>query len=257
MKTLAHPIAVFLLAITGFSLQPLAAKDDYKHFPKEKEGRWGAYTIAEAKEEATKKRKPLAFLIVDERTEETSVKQAGYKTFWSLEKDCTMVVVMSNLMAAAKTRVDEALYGAMTSADMGKGTPKLVIASSDGSVVLGKKTSEELMATEEKDLKAFAKEMDTANKNPSAAAAAMASSTAANPGSASATAGGAAVVVKNPVAEAWTNTNGQTIQAAVVEIGSDKVVFQMPNGNRVDYPLANLDAASQKRVDDLKAANAQ
>lgn len=255
MKTFVHPIALCVLAVASIGFQPLAAKDDYKHFPKEKEGRWGAYTIGEAKEEAAKKRKPIAFLVVDARTEETSVKQAGYKTYWSLEKDCTMVVVMSNLMVAAKSRLDEAVFNELTSADLGKGMPKLMITNSDATVVLAKKNADELLAADEKDLKALAKEMGTLSKNPSALAAAKANaatSTAASPAP-----NPGAVVVKNPVAESWTNNSGQTIQAAVIEIAADKVVFQMPNGNRVDYPLSNLNPASLKRVEELKAANAQ
>jgi hypothetical protein len=246
MKTCA---LVFAL-VAGFSL-PVFAKDEVKSIPREKEGRWGVYTFDEAKAEALKKKKPLAILVVDERTEEASVKEAGHRAFWALEKDATMVVVMSNLMSAAKSRMSDTVYATLTGAELGKATPKLMMVSTDATVVLGKMTAEQLIAADEKVVKAFAQEMDRANKNPAAAAATVAAGGSSTAGSVG------AVVIKNPVAAAWTNSGGQTIQAAVVEVAADKVVFLMANGAKVDYPLINLDAASQKRVEELKAANAQ
>ncbi|TLD69286.1 hypothetical protein FEM03_18105 [Phragmitibacter flavus] len=240
--------ALLFTLVAGLSLQGLA-EAEVKAIPKEKEGRWGVYTFDEAKEEAVKKKKPLAILVIDYRTEEESVKEANSRAFWGMEKDATMVVVMSNLMTAAKGRMGETLYGILTGPDLGKAYPKLMVTSSDAGVVLGKMTAEQLIAADEKAVKAFGTEMEVANKNPAAAAAASGAMTAAStPG---------AVVIKTPVAAAWTNSGGQTIQAAVIAIAADKVVFQMPNGSKVDYPLANLDAASLKRVEELKAANAK
>lgn len=61
-------------------------------------------------------------------------------------------------------------------------------------------------------------------------------------------------MIKDGKPDSWTNTQGQTIQATLLEVAADKVVFLMANGAKVDYPIANLDAASKAKVDALKAA---
>jgi len=64
----------------------------------------------------------------------------------------------------------------------------------------------------------------------------------------------AVILIKDGKTEAWTNTDGKTIQATLAEVAADKVVFVI-NGSRVDYELAKLSDASKKRVAELKAAS--
>jgi|GEM_PF-3692614 len=241
------PFALTLAIFASVAMSALA-DDKLANIPKEKEGRWGVYSFDEAKEEAAKKKQPIVIMVVDHRVDETSVEEANKRTFWSLQKGATMVVIPSNLMAGAKPRLTEVAYSTINSAELGKGSPRLIVTTADGTAVIGQMGSEKLMSADESSLKDFGKAMDEANKNPpkpGTVAGAPAASEAGN------------VMVKNPTSQGWTNTDGRTIQAAVVEIGADKVVFQMPSGQRVDYQLANLDADSQKKVAELKAANAQ
>ena len=53
--------------------------------------------------------------------------------------------------------------------------------------------------------------------------------------------------------QAWTNTDGNTITAAIEKLDGDQVVFKMPNGQALSYPLAKLSAESQKKIQEMKA----
>ncbi len=237
-------------------------KSEYEPLPKEENGRWGMYSYDSAKEEAGKKKRPIAIVVLDERSEEEAIKEAGKKAFWGMAKDATMVTMTSHLVGGAKARIGDPAFSGIAAA--GKGLPKLVVMDPASTVVIGTMTSEQIMAADEKAFKQFAKDMEAAAKNPKAApapAVAPAAPTAAKPGTGAAAAATpptstlpAVVMIKAPKPESWTNTDGRAIQASVLEIGADKVVFLMANGSKLDYPLANLSAESQKRVGELKAA---
>lgn len=251
-----------LLAASGLQ----AAKDDkLAPIPKEKEGRWGVYSFAEAKEEAAKKKRPVALIIQDERAEEASEKEAALRAFWGLAKDCTMVMVTSRLIGEAKERIGGVAHAALTSADIGKGLPRLVVMDQTCEKFLGMMTSDQLIAADEKAMKAFSRQVEDLNKDPSKAppppAAAAAKPAAAPSAAAKADAPAAPaagpVIIKEPKPGSWTNAQGVAIQAAVTEITTDKVVFQMANGSKVPYDISNLSEASKKQLEELKAANSK
>ena len=52
----------------------------------------------------------------------------------------------------------------------------------------------------------------------------------------------------------WTNKSGKKIEATLLEVKGDKAVLKMANGKTYSYPIANLDAESQKRVREFAAA---
>ena len=52
----------------------------------------------------------------------------------------------------------------------------------------------------------------------------------------------------------WTNTDGNTITAAVKSASAGNVVFLMTNGKTVDYPLAKLTEESRKVIADAAAS---
>lgn len=47
----------------------------------------------------------------------------------------------------------------------------------------------------------------------------------------------------------WTNSDGKTIQAALVSITGDQVKFKLKNGRQVDYPIAKLSEKDQEFVE--------
>ena len=53
--------------------------------------------------------------------------------------------------------------------------------------------------------------------------------------------------------QAWTNSAGKTITAAIVMADETTVTFQMPDGKTVAYPVAKLSASSQEDVTALLA----
>ncbi|HSI63961.1 MAG TPA: hypothetical protein VLE43_12610 [Candidatus Saccharimonadia bacterium] len=263
--------ATTLILLAACGLQ--AAKDDkLDPMPKEKEGRWGIYSYAEAKEEAAKKKRPIAVLYQDERAEEASEKQAVLKTFWGVQKDASVLLVASRLASEAKARMPE-IYTALTSAEAGKSLPRLVVMSQDGTIPLGIMTTEQIMATDEKGFKEFIKKMDEANKNPAAsklalttagakpaAPAAPATPAAATPGApaptpAPATAPAGPVAIKDAKPESWTNAEGKAIQMTLVEVNGPQATFQLANGSKVPLDIAKLSDASKKRVEELAAAS--
>lgn len=263
----AYATTLFLLAATC-ALQGAAKDDDLKPIPKEKEGRWGIYSYTEAKEEAGKKKRPIAVIYQDERAEEASEKAAVLKTFWGVQKDSSVLLVASRLAPEAKTRIPEA-YVALTSAEAGKSLPRLVVMSQDGTVPLGIMTTEQIMASDEKGFKEFIKKMDEANKNPSAskltlttpgAKPAAPAAPAASPGAAPAAPGAPAapagpVAIKDPKAESWTSAEGKAVQMTLVSVNGTEATFQMANGKTVPLDVSKLSDASKKRVEELVTAS--
>lgn len=228
-------------------------KDKPQPIPKEKEGRWGLYSFEEAKDEAAKKKRPLTILVVDESSKEASIKEAGETVFWEMSKDATMVVIMSNLVSSGKGRLGDVIYGALTSEAIGKGAPRLIVTTPAADVVLGQLTADQLITADSKMMKSFSRQMEASNKNPPPAGTALASP--ATPPTTVATATTpTTVAIVNATDENWTNVDGVTITATLLEVDEDKVVFLM-NGKKMDYSLAKLNDASRKRVNDLKAAN--
>lgn len=51
-----------------------------------------------------------------------------------------------------------------------------------------------------------------------------------------------------PAPKKWRNKEGKEIEASFVKIDGDKVVFKMPDGRLLPYPIANLTADSQIQV---------
>ncbi|CAN5817054.1 hypothetical protein BH11VER1_BH11VER1_33180 [soil metagenome] len=262
MKT---SLLLSLFSLAAFSLQAAPAdKDKLPGIPKENEGRFGVYSFEDAKKEALKKKQPIAFIVQDDKTEEAAEKTAVQKAYWGMEKNATMVLITSRLMGEAKTRLGEAVYAALNSELAGKTMPRMVVMDQNVTVTLGTMTKDQLIAGDEKSFKAYSKEMDEANKNPAKAAAATPAATPAAPGTTPATAPAApaapapaaagSVAIKDGKPDAWTNTQGKTIQATLLEVAADKVVFLMANGTKIDYPIVNLDAPSKAKVDALKAA---
>lgn len=272
-------LITILLALAASGLQ--AAKDEkFDPIPKEKEGRWGIYSFEDAKKEAAKKKRPIAFVVQEEGMEvEASVKEAVLRGYWGVAKDCTMVLLSNRLLGEGKTRISAAAYTGITSPAMGKAYPRLVITDSTGEKLLGQMTSTELIAADEKIMKTFSRQMEDYNKDPSkvpATAAAPAApaapgapaapaAPAATPGApaspAPAATGAAPAVAAGPVAikdakpENWTNAQGRTIQATLLEVSGDQAKLLLANGQKVDIGVATLSPASQKRIEELKAAS--
>lgn len=242
-----------------------AAKDDkLDPIPKEKEGRWGIYSYAEAKEEAAKKKRPIAFLVQDERAEEASEKEAALKAYWGVAKDCTMVVVTSRLMNEAKERLGATVHGSITA--MGKTLPKLLVMDQTGEKLLGQMNTEQIMASDDKAMKAFSRQVEDFNKDPSKAPAPAAAPAAtpekpAAPAAASTTpaapAAAGPLAIKDAKAENWTNAQGRTIQATLVEVNGDQATLLLANGTKAQVAVSSLSPDSQKRIEELKAASAK
>ena len=53
--------------------------------------------------------------------------------------------------------------------------------------------------------------------------------------------------------QAWTNTDGQTINAAIRKVEGDQVEFLMTDGRSIPYPLAKLSEESRKKIEELQA----
>lgn len=51
--------------------------------------------------------------------------------------------------------------------------------------------------------------------------------------------------------QAWTNADGKTITAAILTADANSVIFLMPDGKSVAYPVAKLSAASKEAVQAL------
>ena len=263
--------ATTLILLAACGLQ--AAKDDkLAPIPKDKEGRYGVFSLVEAKEEAAKKKRPIAMIVQDERSEEAAEKEAALKAFWGMQKDATMVMVTSRLLAAEKGRIGIPAYDAITSVEAGKKLPKMVVMNHDATVVLGVMDMDKIMATDEKAFKAFGKQMEDANKDPSTAkvtltpagakpaAPATPATTPAAPGATPAAPGAPAapvgpVAIKDAKPESWTNAEGKAIQMTLVEVNGTQATFQLANGSKVPLDVSKLSDASKKRVEELAAAS--
>ena len=53
---------------------------------------------------------------------------------------------------------------------------------------------------------------------------------------------------KEPLEGEWVNKAGKKIKATLIRVEDDKAVLKLPNGKIYNYPIANLDEASQKKV---------
>lgn len=53
-------------------------------------------------------------------------------------------------------------------------------------------------------------------------------------------------------AQEWVNAEGKTIVAAVKKVEYGQIVFVMPDGREVSYPIANLSAESQEKARELE-----
>jgi hypothetical protein len=259
----AYATTLLLLAATC-GLQ--AAKDDEKlpAIPADGKGRYGVYTFADAKAEAAKRKRPLAMIVQNDRTEEAAEKNAILKAFWGMEKDAIMVMVTSRLMVEAKTRFTAESLEALNSAEAGKPLPRLVVMSSDATVPLGVMSAEQIMAADEKAFKEFGKKMEDANKNPSgskitltpagAKPAAPATPAATTPGAAPAAPAGP-VAIKDPKPESWTNAEGKAVQMTLVSVNGTEATFQLAPGKTIPLDISKLSDASKKRVEELVAAS--
>ncbi|WP_147263518.1 hypothetical protein [Roseimicrobium gellanilyticum] len=256
----AYATTLLLLAATC-GVQ--AAKDDEKlpAIPGDGKGRYGVYTFADAKAEATKRKKPIAMIVQNDRTEEAAEKNAILKAYWGIEKDATMVMVTSRLMVEAKSRFTPESLEALSSAEAGKALPRLVVMNSDATVPLGVMSAEQIMAADEKAFKEFGKKMEDANKNPSGSKITLTPTGAkpAAPATPAATAPGAApagpVAIKDPKAESWTNAEGRAVQMTLVSVNGTEATFKLADGRSLPLDVSKLSDASKKRVEELVAAS--
>jgi hypothetical protein len=244
-----------------------AAKEEAaKAIPKEA---FGVYSFEDAQKQSAKKKDPIVFLLVNERTEDAKVEGAGKITYWGLEKDNTVVVLRPNSAGEWARRLPAALPAAINAKDLGKEYPRVVAMDHTGSVVLTSVPAAKLIDGGEDAVKALNKEIKELAKNPPKPTAAAPATTPgaaptpapATPGAAPTTApaAGAAgsVAIQGASTEGWTSSDGRTIQATLLEVAADKVVLQLANGNKVDVPLAKLNDASKKRAEELKAASSK
>jgi hypothetical protein len=67
----------------------------------------------------------------------------------------------------------------------------------------------------------------------------------------------AAMVKPEPVKGSWTNNAGKTIEATLIRVDGDSAVLVLADGRSVPYPIANLSAESQARVNAFKEASAK
>lgn len=258
-QSMKSKLILTLLATATVGLY--AAKDEpAKAIPKEA---FGVYSFEDAQKQSAKKKDPIVFLLVNERTEDAKVEDAGKITYWGLEKDNTVVVLRPNSAGEWARRLPAALPAAMNAKDLGKEYPRLVAMDPTGSVVLTSVAAAKLIDGGEDAVKALNKEIKELAKNPpkptAAAPATTPGAAPATPGAAPAPATGAAgsVAIQGATAEGWTSSDGRTIQATLLEVAADKVVLQLANGSKVDVPLAKLNEASQKRAAELKAASSK
>lgn len=68
------------------------------------------------------------------------------------------------------------------------------------------------------------------------------------------TAGVAGAKKSLPPIMPWTNTDGVTIKAGYGGVNGQNVIFKMPNGSKVEYPIAKLSQESQKQVAECATA---
>lgn len=54
------------------------------------------------------------------------------------------------------------------------------------------------------------------------------------------------------IEQTWTNSDGVAIVAAVLSVKDGEVIFLMPNGKSVGYPITKLSAASRETIEGLQ-----
>lgn len=285
-------IALGALHVSGIAAPPKAGPKigDLKGLPKTAipANSYGVFSYEDAAKEASKKKKALAFMVTDERADDPAVKTAGVKLFWALADD-SIVTVLRASTAAEWKRLPENVAALLKSPDLGKDYPKLLVTTEDASVLLAGMNSSTIIDLDAKALDKFGKELKKCNAartpsedhpppNPAGAAKPAVAATPpgttvkpagkpdAPPGTpakpdagappAPATAPAGPVAIKNAQPEAWTNSEGKEIQAALVEVNGEAIVFEM-GGSKVPYDLSKLSEASKKRVAELVAASAK
>ena len=233
---------------------------------------YGVYSFDEASKEAAKKKRPLAFIVTDERADDKAVKDAGAKVFWALEDD-TIPVVLKASTANAWERLPDPVVKGIKSADLGKEYPKLFVMNDDVSTPLAGMTGAKVISTDEKPFNKIGKELKKLNGTKTASTdypppsleapkPAAAPAPAATPAPAAMPAPApAAPAAPEPaptgaglggsVQETWTNAAGQAIQATLLEVRGNQVMLLMANGNKVPYEISKLSPASQARVKEL------
>jgi hypothetical protein len=248
--------------------------------------RWSVFSIEDAKKEALKKKRPIAFVVTDERAEEKAVKVAGPVLFWGLQKECTMVLLPSTTAGQWKDRLPPAAFAGLMDKALSKEMPKAVVTDQTAATVIGTIQANQVIGDEGgKAVKEFTKLMKETNKDPKKVAEAAAASAAAAaapakpaapaaapapgaPAAPAATAGtptapatappaaAGSVAIKDAKPENWTNAQNRTIQATLLEVNGDTATM-LYNGNKVSVPVTSLSPESQKRIEELKAASAK
>lgn len=256
------------------TLAVLAAKDDpLPKIPADKAGRWSVFSVEDAKKEALKKKQPIAFVATDERAEEKAIKDAALIAFWGLEKECTMVLLPSTTAGQWKERLPEVAYKGVTAKEIAKDYPRVVVLDQTASTIIGSMGMSAIIDGGEKVVKEFTKQMKETNKDPEKIAAAAAAAAAATPAEPAAAAKPAAatpaaaaapapaatgpVAIKDGKPEAWTSAAGSTIQATLLEVDGDTASLATADGRKLSVPVSSLSPASQKRVEELKAASSK
>lgn len=236
---------------------------------------YGSFTFDDAQKDAVKKKKPLVLIVTGlegganaDKDKAEAEKAAATKAFWAVEDDSVIVILKGN-NAASWSRLPELVQQGLKSAGLGKEYPKLLATTDDATKSLAGLTAENIKALSEKDFNKFGKELKKLNaaKTPSTefapptAEAPKPETKPATPPATHATtppapAATGPVLIKDSASEAWTNSGGQAIQAKLLEVNGDQITFEMANGAKVPYAINKLSPASQKRVEELKAANA-
>jgi len=226
---------------------------------------WGIFSYSDAQKEAVKKKRPLTFLVLDQTEQDAAMIKSQVKTFWALEDDSTLVVLRSQNVEEWR-RLTEPVQKAVKAPSFGTNYPRLVAATEDGTVILASLPKEKIVSLSDREMNKFGKELKKLNSSrtpatdfppPSLEEIKPAITDNKTPKEAPAPVAPAGpVTIKGAKVEAWTNTDGRAIQAALVEVNGEGVIFLL-NGAKVPYPLSKLSPESQKRVEELKAAAAK
>ena len=240
---------------------------------------YGSFTFDDAQKDAVKKKKPLVLIVTGlegganaDKDKAEAEKAAATKAFWAVEDDSVIVILKGN-NSASWSRLPELVQQGLKSVGLGKEYPKLFVTTDDATKSLAGMTAENIKALSEKDFNKFGKELKKLNTaktpstefpppaaeapkpetKPATPPATPATTTTTPPAPAAAT---GPVMIKDSASEAWTNSGGQAIQAKLLEVNGDQITFEMANGTKVPYAINKLSPASQKRVEELKTANA-
>ncbi|MEZ0388852.1 MAG: hypothetical protein ACAI34_17390, partial [Verrucomicrobium sp.] len=167
-------ILTTLFIAASFGLQ--AAKNEpAKAIPKEA---FGVFSYEDAKKQSAKKKDPIVFLYINERTEDAKIEEAAKIAYWGLEKDNTIVVLRPSSTGEWKRRLPENMAAAINAKDLGKEYPRLVAMEYTGAVVLKSIAAGAIIDGGEDFVKGLNKELKELNKNPPKADAAPAAAPA-------------------------------------------------------------------------------